>query len=170
MALASFFKITDSNGSVITAGAGDTPSLNALFAGGMEDYIPTYESHTALTVATDPVTGQPISTARGLPVTFKGAHTKATPLVWEVLTKGDTCEIEQQIWRISQNGARELLTTNEYGGCVITGQELVTPDTTDSDCDSIDNFVNVTFTFAQITSTHETGNSEFSYDTSNPPA
>jgi type VI secretion system secreted protein Hcp len=130
----------------------------------MEDFIPTYSSQTSLYVATDPKTGTPVSGTRLSPVSFKGLHTKATPLLWEVLATGESCAIEHQLFRTAATGGRELLTTNKFEGCVITSLELVTPDTSDEDLDTVDNYVNVTFTYSKIDSTHETGSTAFTFD------
>ena len=134
MAQPVFIKIEGATQGLISSGASTEASIGNRYQAGHEDEIMAQEVSHKVTVPVDQQSGQPSGQRVHKPFIFTCSLNKATPLLYNALTKGERLPTVEIYWfRTSTSGGQEHYFTTKLEDAIITDIDLVSPNAQDAD-------------------------------------
>lgn len=170
MAQIGFLKITGSSQGLISAGANSQDSIGNNFVDG-SDYadqclLTAFDSNVS--VPTNPQTGQPTGSPVQLPSTFTKYVDKASPLMWQALTSGETLDMVLSLWRTTSTGTQQKYFTAEWTNAVLVGGSITKPDVLNTQNASYLDHDKWAFTFGAVTWTNVATGTSGSWSATKP--
>jgi type VI secretion system secreted protein Hcp len=142
----------------ITAGAFTEESVGNTYVEGHEDECLVQAFDHEVIIPRDPQSGQPTGQRVHKPLTITKVFDKASPLLYAALTTGERlpkCTIKW--WRTSTAGVQEHYFTTELVDAIIVSIKARMPNCQDPGMAHFTHLEDVSFTYRQITWTHEVG-------------
>lgn len=153
----------------ITADAFTADSVGNVYVEGHENEMLIQQVNHAITVPTDPQSGQPTGQRVHYPLTVVTALNKATPLILNAVTTGEKITKAELKWyRTSIEGKQEHFFTYILDDAVITSLEVGMPHAQDSSSSEYTQLVSINLTYRKITLEHDVAGTSGSDDWRKP--
>jgi len=150
---------------LITSGAFTSDSVGNVYQEGHEDQILVEAFDHTVTVPTDPQSGQPTGQRVHKPMVITKVFDKASPLLYEALTRGEMMtKIEIKWFRTSQDGRQEHYFTTLLEDAIVTNINARMPNCQDPGQAHFTHLEDISFSYRKITWTHEVSGTEGSDD------
>ncbi len=155
----------------ITNGAFTEESVGNIYQEGHENEILVQAFQHEVTVPTDVQSGQPTGQRMHKPLTVTKVFDKSSPLLYVALATGERLtKCLLKFYRTSTSGTQEHYFTIELADAIITRINGYMPNCQDPSQAHFTHLEDVSFTYRQITWTHEVGGTSGSDDWRAPKA
>ncbi|OLS63965.1 Hcp family type VI secretion system effector [Pseudomonas putida] len=149
----------------ITKDAFTPDSVGNIYQEGHEDQILVQEIEHEINTPTDPQSGQPVGKRVHGPFTFTSTLNKATPLLYQALSDGETLtEVEVKWYRPSVDGLQEHFFTTRLEDATIVNINTVLPHAQDEDSAKHSQLIKVAMAYRKISWIHDIARTEGSDD------
>ncbi|MCP3869544.1 MAG: Hcp family type VI secretion system effector [Gammaproteobacteria bacterium] len=149
----------------ITAGANTMDSMGNRYQEGHEDEVTVQAFKHQIIIPRDPQSGQPSGQRVHQPLVITKIFDKTSPLLYAALTSGERLsEVVIKWYRTSMAGTQEHYYTHKLEDAMIVDMSGHSPNAQDPAMEHFSHMEDVSFTYRQITWTHEIGGTEGSDD------
>lgn len=153
----------------ITEGAFTEDSVGNIYQEGHENEILIQAFNHTVTVPTDTQSGQPTGQRAHKPMTITKVFDKSSPLLYVALSTGERLtKCLLKFYRTSTSGTQEHYFTIELADAIVTNIHAFMPNCQDPSQAHFTHLEEVSFTYRQITWTHEVAGTSGSDDWRSP--
>ncbi len=159
-----YVKITGAKQGDITKDANTEKSIGSKAQPKFSGSIPVYEFQEITSVPVDPQSGQPSGTRKHDSVKITSELTKASPLLWQALSTGESLTIELTFQRVDAKGSTEDFYVIKWEAATLVGMDTHFPNTLDKTLNYLPYLETLSFTFRKVTWEHKAAGTSASDD------
>lgn len=160
MPIPAYMSVTGVTQGLISEGALSEDSVGNLYQEGHDEEFMIQAFEHNIAIPRDSQSGQPSGTRMHKPLKITKIFDKASPLLYQALVTGESLECEIKWYRTSPEGVHEHYFTQLIEGAVVVDMTAVMPNCQDPNNGHFGHLEEVSFSYSDITWTHEIGGTE----------